>query len=160
MDIVLTQIGTISTPFNQLNNMPVQPVGANGIVGIAELSPEFAEGLTDLDEFSHVTLLYHLHRVSDYKLKVVPFMDNCEHGVFATRSPKRPSPIGMSIVRVMEIQGNKLFFEGADMLNSSPLIDIKPFFRQADNRPDAVSGWMDKNDDTIAMTTKSDCRFI
>lgn len=86
-------------------------------------------------------------------------MDDKEHGVFATRSPKRPSPIGMSTVELLKIEGNKIWFSGADMLDGTPLIDIKPFFRQVDNRPNAISGWLDSKDDDFPAKQRSDDRF-
>ena len=86
-------------------------------------------------------------------------MDDKEHGVFATRSPKRPSPIGLSTVELIKIEGNKIWFKGADMIDGTPLIDIKPFFRQVDNRPNAISGWLDTKDDDLASKYRSDNRF-
>ena len=138
--------------------MPIQSVAASD-VGVAEIYPQFMDGLLDLDGFSHAVLLYNFHKQKDYKLRVKPFMDEKEHGVFATRSPKRPAAIGMSIVRLLKIQENKIFFQGADMLDGSPLIDIKPFFRTFDNRPDAVSGWLEGKDENDLKKVRSDARF-
>jgi tRNA-Thr(GGU) m(6)t(6)A37 methyltransferase TsaA len=158
--VTLNLIGTIRTPHQTLDNIPVQPVGS-GDEGIVELFPEFAEGLVDVDGFSHVMLLFHLHEMKkDYKLTITPFMDNKQHGVFATRSPSRPAAIGLSTVKVIKIENNKLYFKGADMLNGSPLIDIKPFFRNVDNRPDAISGWLENKDADIASKHRSDDRFM
>ena len=154
----LTVIGTIRTDHQSIENMPIQSVAAKEN-GIAEVYPEFAEGLLDLDGFSHIILLYHLHRQDGYQLRVKPFMDDTEHGVFATRSPKRPAAIGLSIVKIDQIKGNKIHFEGADMLDGSPLIDIKPFFRTFDNRPDAVSGWLEGKDEDDLKRVRSDNRF-
>lgn len=159
-EVTLNLIGTIRTPHATADNIPVQPVGSAD-EGVAELFPEFAEGLKDVDGFSHVMLLFHLHEMKkDYKLIITPFMDKQEHGVFATRSPSRPAAIGLSTVKVKKVEGNKLYFEGADMLNGSPLIDIKPFFRNVDNRPDAVSGWLEGKDEDIASKHRSDNRFM
>jgi len=138
--------------------MPIQSMAASD-VGVAEIYPQFMDGLLDLDGFSHAVLLYNFHKQKDYKLRVKPFMDEKEHGVFATRSPKRPAAIGMSIVRLLKIQENKIFFQGADMLDGSPLIDIKPFFRTFDNRPDAVSGWLEGKDENDLKKVRSDARF-
>jgi tRNA-Thr(GGU) m(6)t(6)A37 methyltransferase TsaA len=158
--VTLNLIGTIRTPHTTLNGIPVQPVGS-GDEGIVELFPEFAEGLVDVDGFSHVMLLFHLHEMKkEFKLTITPFMDNKEHGVFATRSPSRPAAIGLSTVKVTKVEGNKLYFEGADMLDGSPLIDIKPFFRNVDNRPDAISGWLENKDADIASKHRSDDRFM
>lgn len=156
----LSIIGTITTPHDSLQGMPIQPSGAGNISGVAEVFPEFTEGLKDLAGFSNIILIYHLHKVQGYQLIVKPFMDDTEHGIFSTRSPKRPSPIGISTVRLVKVEENKIFFEGADMLNETPLLDIKPFMRQFDNRPHAVSGWLDKKNDDLVMRTRSDSRFI
>jgi len=157
--VELSKIGTISTPHKTIANIPIQSVGAKEYTGIIELEPHLTAALEGLGDFSNLILLYHLHLVDGYKLKVKPFMDDKEHGVFATRSPKRPSPIGMSTVELLKIEGNKIWFKGADMLDGTPLIDIKPFFRQVDNRPDAVSGWLDSKEDDLATTQRSDNRF-
>lgn len=160
MDTISMQvIGHLKTPHITIENMPIQPIGAKGIEGKVILEPQFQKGLTDVDGFSHVMLIYHFHEVSGYHLMLEPFMDDKKHGVFATRSPKRPNAIGISVVKVLKVEGNCLTFEGADMLNGSPLLDIKPFFRQTDNRPDAVSGWLDDKAEKLAEEMISDKRF-
>lgn len=158
-DVVLQLIGVLHTPHQQLENMPIQPSGAREVTGIAELFPEYSEGLIDLDGFSHAILLYHLHKSTGHKLKVKPFMDTVEHGVFATRSPCRSAAVGLSIVRVQAVEQGRLIFTGADMLDGTPLIDIKPFFGAVDNQPGAVSGWLESKDKTLAETHRSDRRF-
>uniref|UniRef100_UPI003217421D tRNA (N6-threonylcarbamoyladenosine(37)-N6)-methyltransferase TrmO n=1 Tax=uncultured Draconibacterium sp. TaxID=1573823 RepID=UPI003217421D len=157
--VELKIIGKISTPHKSIENIPVQAVGGKNYTGIAELVPELAEGLKSLEGFSHMILLFHLHKISGYDLILKPFMDDKLHGVFATRSPKRPSPIGLSTVKILKVEDNKIYFEGADMLDGSPLIDIKPYFRNVDNFPDAVSGWLENKDKNIAEKTRSDNRF-
>lgn len=160
MDTILMQvIGKIKTPHKTIENMPIQPIGAKGVEGKVVLQAQYQRGLTDVDGFSHVILVYHFHKVNGYQLMLEPFMDNKMHGVFATRSPKRPNAIGMSIVKVIRVEDNCLVFEGADMLDETPLLDIKPFFRQTDNRPDAISGWLDKKDNNLAEEMLSDKRF-
>jgi tRNA-Thr(GGU) m(6)t(6)A37 methyltransferase TsaA len=158
-EVVLQLIGVLRTPHQQLENMPVQPSGAREVEGIAELFPEYARGLTDLDGFSHAILLYHLHKTTGHKLMVKPFMDTVEHGIFATRSPCRPAAVGLSVVRVRAVEDGRLIFTGADMLDESPLIDIKPFFGTVDNQPDAVSGWLETKQKNLAETHRSDGRF-
>lgn len=158
-NICVPIIGYLKTPHSIIENMPIQPVGAKGVEGKVVLSHAFKDGLRDIEGFSHIILMYQFHEVQDYSLSVQPFMDDKEHGIFATRSPKRPSKIGMSIVRLIHVEENVLTFEGADMLNNSPLIDIKPFFRQTDNRPNAVSGWLDEKAHNMAEITQSDDRF-
>lgn len=159
-EVVLTLIGVLRTPHQTLEDMPIQPCGAAEVEGTIELFPEYAEGLADLDGFSHATLLYHLHKSSGSRMKVKPFMDDAEHGVFATRAPCRPAAIGMSTVRIqsVDIEAGTVTFTGADMLNDTPLIDIKPFFGPFDNHPDAVSGWLESKG-RLAETKRSDDRF-
>ncbi|VGO16028.1 tRNA (adenine(37)-N6)-methyltransferase [Pontiella desulfatans] len=160
-NVTLNLIGTLRTPHTTLDNIPVQPVGGKQVEGVAELYPELAAGLTDLDGFSHAILLFHLHEMKPgYELTPTPFMDDRPHGVFATRSPRRPAAIGLSTVRIKRVEGHCLHFEGADMLDGSPLIDIKPFFRHVDNQPDAVSGWLEDKAPDIAEHHRSDARFI
>ena len=107
------------------------------------LHEEFAPGLKDLDGFSHIILLFLLHKISGYQLEVVPFMDTLPHGIFATRSPKRPNRIGMSIVRVESVEGNIVHFKGVDMLNGSPLLDIKPYYSYFDQQTQVRNGWLE-----------------
>ena len=142
--------------------MPIQPVGAKGIKGIVEVFPEFQEGLQDLDGFSHIILLYHLHLSKEYKLKVKPFLENQIHGVFATRAPKRPNQIGLSIVRLEKISGNILHISNTDIIDGTPLIDIKPFvpkFDCFDIDENVRYGWL-KNRVEKANDHKSDERFV
>lgn len=157
--IKMKRIGIIKTPHYSNVNMPIQPMGAKGIKGVIELLPKYAAGLTDLDGFSHIILIYSFHKQRGYDLSVKPFMDDKEHGIFATRSPKRPSPIGISTVELLTIKDGKIYFDGADMMNNSPLMDIKPFFRQTDNRFNAKSGWLDEKPDDLAEKIYSDARF-
>lgn len=152
-------IGYIQTPFNTVSDMPIQPSGANGAEGIIKLDPDFVPGLSDLDGFSHLILIYHFHLVKGHKLSVVPFMDDKPHGIFATRAPARPNPIGISTVKLKKMENNLIYIEGVDMVNGTPLLDIKPYFAPYDNRPDSISGWLkDKSDIDIAKV-KSDNRF-
>lgn len=159
MSITFTEIGTINTPHHTIENMPIQSVGARGIEGIITLKDEYTPGLQDIDGFSHLILLYKFHEIDGHQLHVTPFMDTVEHGIFATRSPKRPSPIGISFVRLKYVDGNKLYFDGADMLNETPIIDIKPYFKHSDSFPDAQCGWLESKKISIAQTTRSDGRF-
>src|ERR1035437_1435349 len=104
-------IGYIRTPFTNIISMPIQPKGAKQIFGVITINEEYIEGLTDLDGFSHVILMYHFHLVKEHKLSVIPFMDDKAHGIFATRAPVRPNPIGMSIVRLKKIEQNLIYFD-------------------------------------------------
>ena len=139
--------------------MPIQPGGAKNFEGTVNLLPEFAGGIKDLDGFSHIILIYHFHKVKGYNLLVTPFMDDTKRGVFATRSPKRPAAIGLSIVEIRKIETNKIYFNGADMLNGTPLLDIKPYFRQIDNFPDSISGWLENKNENLFKLKRSDTRF-
>lgn len=156
--ITLKPIGTIYTPFESIEGMPIQPTGANGVIGTIELFPEFTEGLIDLDGFSHIILIYHLHLSGIHKLLVKPFMDNKEHGIFATRSPKRPNPIGFSVVKLNKIEGNIISIENIDVLNGTPLLDIKPYVADFDSVNDSKKGWLETNVHK-SKTMKSDNRF-
>ena len=152
-------IGILRTPFNTISEMPIQPSGANGAKGTIEMNPDLTPGLFDLEGFSHLILIYHFHLVCGYKLYVVPFMDDKPHGIFATRAPARPNPIGISVVELKKIENNILYIEGVDMLNGTPLLDIKPFFTKYDNRPDAKAGWLEGKDHVDITKIKSDTRF-
>ena len=152
-------IGIIQTPFVEINGMPVQPSGAGKAKGKIILDKEFEGGLFDLIGFSHITLLYHLHKVAGYKLYVVPFIDDKPHGIFATRAPARPNPIGISTVKLKRIKGNELYIEEVDMLDGSPLLDIKPFYPKYDNRENVKYGWLEAKDNVDISKIKSDSRF-
>ncbi|MFZ2630697.1 MAG: tRNA (N6-threonylcarbamoyladenosine(37)-N6)-methyltransferase TrmO [Desulfosalsimonadaceae bacterium] len=151
-------IGIIRSPHTSLAGMPIQPSGAAGIRGTVELFPEFQDGLKDLDGFSHIILLYHFHQSAGYKLSVVPFLDNRPRGVFATRAPKRPSPIGLSIVKLQKIEGSVLYIENVDVLDGTPLLDIKPFVPDFDAQTDVRAGWLESAQNK-ADTHRSDDRF-
>lgn len=159
-EILYKPIGFIETQFETIDGVPIQPSGAANTQGIITLCDDYIEGLTDLDGFSHLILLYHFHLVKAPKLSVIPFMDDKPHGIFATRSPARPNPIGISIVRLKKIVGRQIFFDGADMLNKTPLIDIKPFFPKFDNRADAKAGWLENKTNIEISSIKSDNRFV
>ena len=156
--ITYKPIGIIHTPFNNVEGMPIQPTGAKGVEGIIEIFPEFVDGLKDLDGFSHIILLYHLHLSGNHKLLVKPFMDDEIHGIFATRAPKRPNPIGLSVIKLNRIEGNSIYVENIDVLNNAPLIDIKPFVFDFDSVSDSNKGWLETNAHK-AKSIKSDERF-
>jgi tRNA (adenine37-N6)-methyltransferase len=158
-EIIYQPIGLIQTPFDTVSGMPIQPFGANSAEGIIELNPELVPGLFDLEGFSHLILIYHFHLIKGYKLYAVPFMDDQPHGIFATRAPIRPNPIGMSIVKLKKIENNLIYIEGVDMINGTPLLDIKPFFTNYDNRPHAKAGWLEGKGDIDITKIKSDARF-
>ena len=151
-------IGTIHTPFTEKKGMPIQPTAGKGIRGSVELLPEFAPGLKDLDGFSHVILLYAFHRSEGYELEVTPFLDTVKRGVFATRAPRRPNPIGLSVVRLVSVDGRVLTIEDVDMLDGTPLLDVKPFVPVFDQPTDVRFGWLEAAR-ARAQQARSDERF-
>lgn len=140
MKIDMTPIGLIHTPFNTVSETPIQSARSK-VEGWVEVFPEFAEGLQDIEAFSHLFLIYHLHRAGEVHLLVEPFLDNRKHGVFATRHPNRPNHIGISIVKLISREGHRLHVQGADMLDQTPLLDIKPYVPDFDHRDAVRSGW-------------------
>lgn len=143
MDIVLHPIGTIHTPHKNKSEAPIQPSRAEGAEGVVEVFPEYEEGLSDLEGFSHIYLLFYFHKSAGYSLKVTPYLENKLRGLFATRSPNRPCGIGLSVVRLLKIEGNKLYIKDADMLDGTPLLDIKPFTDEFDKRTEIKVGWLE-----------------
>ncbi|HPZ37234.1 MAG TPA: tRNA (N6-threonylcarbamoyladenosine(37)-N6)-methyltransferase TrmO [Candidatus Methanoculleus thermohydrogenotrophicum] len=156
--IVYTAIGTIHSPFHDLRDMPIQPVGARGIRGRIELNPGCAPGLRDLEGFSRVIVLYHFHRTDGYSLEVVPFLDKTPHGVFATRAPRRPNAIGISMLKLIAVDGATLTVEDVDILDGTPVLDIKPYVPAFDAYPDERAGWLTTTSEA-ARTMRSDDRF-
>jgi tRNA-Thr(GGU) m(6)t(6)A37 methyltransferase TsaA len=140
MEFTIRPIGIIHTPFTDKEKTPIQPSRSEA-VGRVEVYPEFADGLQDVDGLSHIILLYVFHRSSGYTLTVKPFLDDQQRGLFATRYPARPNPIGLSIVRLLERRENTLVVEGIDVLDGTPLIDIKPYVPDFDIRTDVHTGW-------------------
>jgi len=157
--ITYQPIGIVRTQFDTITDMPIQPSGAKGAKGIIELNSELTQGLVDLEGFSHIILIYHFHLIKEHQLSVIPFMDDKPHGIFATRAPARPNPIGISIVELKKIEGNLLYVEGVDLINGTPLLDIKPFFQKFDNRPDTKAGWLEEKEQKVISLIKSDNRF-
>jgi len=151
-------IGFIRTPFASPEGMPIQPAAAKGVVGRVELDPGLADGLKDLDGFSHVILIYHFHRAKPAMLRVKPYMDSVERGVFATRSPARPNAIGISVVRLLGVERNVLRVENVDIVDGTPLLDIKPYVPQFDGAEDVRIGWLQDNVGKLDHT-RDDGRF-
>ena len=139
----LTPIGTIRSAFPQAAGTPIQPYRARGSVGSVEIFTPFVEGLRDLEGFERIWLVYWFHRASPAQMRVVPYRDTVEHGVFATRVPARPNPIGISSVRLLAVEGNVLRIAEVDVLDGTPLLDIKPNVPQYDTYPISRCGWLD-----------------
>jgi tRNA-Thr(GGU) m(6)t(6)A37 methyltransferase TsaA len=141
-EVRYSPIGVIRSPFKEISGMPIQTQGAEGIPGTVEFDPRFAVGLKDLDGFSHIMLLYHFHLCEGFALEVKPFLDDQPHGVFATRAPKRPNSIGISIVRLIRVEGDILRIEDVDVVDGTPLLDIKPYIPAFDVRRTEKVGWL------------------
>jgi len=143
-------IGVIHSPHTMAKNTPIQPVYAQGIEGTVEVFGAFEEGLQDLDGFSHLHLFYLFNRDCTPKMLVAPFLQDQQRGVFATRAPCRPNPLGMSLVRLTRREGGILHVADIDVLDGTPLLDIKPYVTRFDTRPDARCGWQDEVDEETA----------
>ncbi len=138
-------IGVIHSPFRVSQGAPIQPVYAPDTQFEAELLPEYVDGLKDLAGFERVWLIYWFDRAPAARLVVVPFRDSTERGLFATRAPCRPAPLGLSCVRLFGIRGNLLICAGADILDGTPLLDIKPYVPEFDAFPNSAAGWFDRS---------------
>ena len=158
MKIEYRPIGVIHSPFKKREGMPIQPAGADGVRGTVEVFHEFTEGLQDLEGFSHIILLYHFHQSTDAALRVTPFMDSQPRGVFSTRAPKRPNPIGISVVKLIKIDGSSLHVENVDIIDETPLLDIKPYVPEFDHYPVDRIGWLEKALEGV-REKRSDNRF-
>jgi tRNA-Thr(GGU) m(6)t(6)A37 methyltransferase TsaA len=143
--VTYTPIGIVHSPFKEPEGTPIQPPGARGVAGSVELFPEYVEGLKDLAGFSHIILIYHFHRAKSPSLLVKPFMDDEPHGIFAVRAPSRPNPIGISVVRLVKVQANVLHIEDVDIIDGTPLLDIKPYVPEFDPPEVERRGWLEKN---------------
>jgi tRNA-Thr(GGU) m(6)t(6)A37 methyltransferase TsaA len=151
-------IGVIHSPFKDIEGVPIQPTGAVGVTGIVEIEPMYGDGLKDIEGFSHIILIYHFHLSKGYSLKVKPFLDDRQRGVFSTRAPRRPNPVGMSIVRLIKVEGCALHIEDVDIVDSTPLLDIKPYVPEFDVREVEKTGWLSGKADQV-QEAKSDERF-
>lgn len=159
MRMYLNPIGTIRSPFKNLEGMPIQPTGARDVMGQVIVDRAYVEGLSDLDGFSHIFLFYYFHRSRGYDLKVKPFMDDELRGLFSTRAPRRPNPIGLSVVRLLGVDDNKLEIQGVDVLDGTPLLDIKPYVPKFDSAEVLSVGWLEKKAEK-SETLRSDNRFL
>ncbi len=153
-----TPIGIIHTPFSTPEGTPIQPQGAAGVEGTVELFSEFVDGLADLQGFSHIFLIYHFHLAKPFALRVKPFLDDKSHGVFATRAPSRPNPIGISIVELIDIENSILHIRDIDVVDQTPLLDIKPYVPDFDAKKTKKIGWLEDKTKKIKKTV-ADRRF-
>ncbi len=152
-------IGFVKSPIDSPKNSPIQPSGAAEIEGEIVLDELYTDGLRDLSGFSHIIVLYHFHLIDDYKLLCKPFLDDCVHGIFAIRGPARPNPIGLSVVELKKIVDNRLYIKGVDMVDGTPVLDIKPYVPQFDFSKNVRIGWLEGKAEKSA-TARSDDRFV
>ena len=158
-DLILKPIGVIHSPFREASNTPIQGVLTRGPEGEVEIFPEFATGLRDLEGFERIWLVFWFHRAKPAKLVVTPYLDNQEHGVFATRAPSRPNPVGLSCVRLLRIEGNRLHIADLDVLDETPLLDLKPYVPAFDCFPESRIGWLqNKTDQTISADDRFEAK--
>jgi tRNA (adenine37-N6)-methyltransferase len=158
MEIIYQPIGIIHSPFHNLENMPIQPASDISGAGTVEIFSEFVDGLKDLAGFSHLYLLYHFHKIRQSNLVVTPFLDKEPHGIWATRAPTRPNPIGLSVVELVRIEHNLIYLKHVDILDQTPLLDIKPYVPQFEPGIEVRLGWLESVQDQI-RTRRSDDRF-
>jgi len=156
--IHLNPIGIIRTPYREKEGMPIQPAGAKGTRGQVIMDREYTRGLKDLENFSHLILIYFFHECEGYDLEVIPFLDSAKRGLFATRAPRRPNAVGLSVVRLLEIRENVLEIENVDMLDGTPLLDIKPYIGDFDQIGDYRGGWTEQAGPGVRKA-RSDRRF-
>lgn len=155
-------IGVINTPFEDLRNMPIQPRGAGDLIASIEIDAEYMLGLKDLETFSHLYLLYHFHKLVEPQLEVIPFNDatDTKRGVFATRTPVHPNGIGLSVVELVSVEENIVYVRGIDVLNGTPILDIKPYIENFDKiEGETSSGWMLASKEEVVQK-RSDDRFM
>ena len=157
-EIILKPIGIIHTPFKNPKGAPIQSARSNGAEGTIELNSEYVDGLKDLDGFSHIILIYYFHLSQGFELEVIPFLDIKKRGLFATRAPKRPNPIGLSTVELLRIENNILHIKNVDMVDGTPLLDIKPYVPEFDSHTQIRTGWL-KDKSGKSEKTKADDRF-
>ena len=156
--IEYTPIGVIHSPFKDIKGMPIQPTGARGIAGTVEVDPAYSDGLKDLEGFSHIILIYHFHLSKSYALHVKPFMEDSEHGIFAIRGPRRPNSIGLSVVTLRSVEGRTLHIEDVDIVDATPLLDIKPYVPEFDAPENVRTGWLSQHARQVDRA-RSDRRF-
>ncbi|MDA3813887.1 MAG: tRNA (N6-threonylcarbamoyladenosine(37)-N6)-methyltransferase TrmO [Candidatus Cloacimonetes bacterium] len=158
-EIIVKPIGIIHSPFKEREGMPIQPIGAKGIKGKIEIFSEFQDGLKDLNGFSNIILIFNFHLSENFKMLVKPFMENTIRGVFATRAPCRPNQIGMSIVKLERVEDNVLHISNVDIVDGTPILDIKPYVKRIDCVESEKIGWLEKKVDKFDSKI-SDNRFL
>ncbi|MCD4831653.1 MAG: tRNA (N6-threonylcarbamoyladenosine(37)-N6)-methyltransferase TrmO [Anaerohalosphaeraceae bacterium] len=143
--ITMSPVGIAHSPYRQVKDMPIQGKFKPDTKAWIELKEEYSAGLKDLDGFSHAIMIYYFHKSEKAEIQGKPFLEDDRHGIFAIRSPHRPNHIGLSIIKIEKIEDNKLHFSEVDVLNETPVLDIKPYIRHFDVRDNTVSGWVEKH---------------
>ena len=143
--IIMHHIGIIHSPYKEKKDIPIQGRFKDNVEAWVELKEKYVKGLKDLDKFSHAIILYYFHKSDKETIEGKPFLEEVEHGIFAIRSPNRPNHIGFSVVKIKHIKENKLYFNQVDMIDGTPVLDIKPYVKYFDSRENVVSGWLDKH---------------
>ena len=143
--IIMHPIGIIHSPYKESKNIPIQGIFKDDIEAWIELEDKYVKGLKDLDKFTYAIIIYYFHKSQREEVEGKPFLEQDKHGIFAIRSPNRPNHIGLSIVKIKNIKGNKMYFTEVDILDGTPLLDIKPYVKYFDSRDNVVSGWLDKH---------------
>jgi tRNA-Thr(GGU) m(6)t(6)A37 methyltransferase TsaA len=157
-EVTYKPIGIVHSTFKKTDSVPIQSIAARDVEGLVEIFPEYGKGLRDVEGFSHIFLIYHFHEARRPQLLVKPYLDDRLHGVFATRAPARPNPIGISIVRLVTVEENKLHIKDVDIVDGTPLLDIKPYVPEFDARETCRIGWLQDRINRLSET-KSDDRF-
>ena len=143
--IIMHPIGIIRSPYQESRHIPIQGTFGDRVEAWLELKDEFVKGLKDLDKFSHAIIIYYFNRSPRVEIEGRPFLEGAKHGIFAIRSPHRPNHIGFSIIKIKSIKANRVYFTEVDMLNGTPLLDIKPYVKYFDSRDNVISGWLEKH---------------
>ena len=143
--IIMHPIGKICSPYKESTDIPIQGTFKSDVEAWIELKDKYAGGLKDLDEFSHAIILYYFHKSQREEIEGRPFLEQDKHGIFAIRSPHRPNHLGLSIVKIKKIEANKMYFTEVDVLDGTPVLDIKPYVKYFDSRENVKSGWLDKH---------------
>ena len=156
--VVYRPVGVVHSPLKEAHGAPIQSIAARDVEGVIEVFPQYAEGLRDIEGFSHLILIYHFHLSDKPSLIVRPYLDDRTHGIFATRAPARPNPIGISLVRLVRVDGTRLHVTGVDILDGTPVLDIKPYVPRFDAIETEKIGWL-KDRIHMVEETKDDGRF-
>jgi len=143
--IIMHPIGVIHSPYKEGKDIPIQGIFKRDVEAWIELQQKYAKGLKDLDQFSHAIILYYFHKLQREEIEGRPFLEQRKHGIFAIRSPHRPNHIGLSVVKIRKIEANKMYFTEVDVLDQTPVLDIKPYVKNFDNRNNVKCGWIEKH---------------